>query len=304
MTTADDIDAQPPAGSAGTSPDRASAGREAATAADAVGLQVVSVHTAQEAGRLVALFNQVWSVPDGSDIVNLGTMVALAHSGNYVVQARRDGALIGGAVGFFGPPGAPLHSHIVGVLPAGTAQGVGRALKLHQRAWCLDHGVDRMTWTYDPLVSRNAYFNIRKLGGLPIQYLQDFYGELSDGINTGQLSDRLLISWDLARSLAVSGEGMTQGALSAAERADVRELVCLAATDEAPGRFTPPPAGYGGEVLVGLPWDIEVLRRGDGARAAEWRLVVRQAFATLLADGWAVRDFRAGHYVFGREEDR
>ena len=61
-----------------------------------------------------------------------------------------------------------------------------------------------MTWTFDPLVRRNAYFNTVKLAARPVEYLVDFYGEMTDEINAGQGSDRLLVEWPLLAPEVVS----------------------------------------------------------------------------------------------------
>src|SRR5207249_4797793 len=104
--------------------------------------------------------------------------------------------------GFFGGERGVdhLHSHILGVEDPARAGGVGFALKLHQRAWALDHGLHRVTWTYDPLVRANGYFNMAKLGALGSQYLVNFYGAMDDSINSGDQSDRILITWNLGEA--------------------------------------------------------------------------------------------------------
>ena len=89
--------------------------------------------------------------------------------------------MLGACIGFFGPPAhAELHSHIAGVRPAGLGRSVGFALKVHQRAWCLRRDVRVIAWTYDPLIRRNAYFNLVKLGARPAEYLRNFYGVMDD----------------------------------------------------------------------------------------------------------------------------
>src|SRR6185312_17408828 len=93
--------------------------------------------------------------------------------------------------------------HIAGVTRAGAGRHIGYALKLHQRAWALDRGLDTVTWTFDPLVRRNAYFNTVKLAARPVEYLVNFYGEMTDEINVGQGSDRLLVEWPLLASAVV-----------------------------------------------------------------------------------------------------
>lgn len=242
------------------------------------------------------LLNRIWSTPSDEDLIAMGELVALAHAGNYVTLVERGGIPVGGAVGFFGPPGRPLHSHIVGVHSAAAGQGIGRAIKLHQRAWSLDRGVDMMTWTYDPLIARNAYFNIRTLGARPTEYHHDFYGPMDDGINRGQFTDRMVMSWDLRRT------GPAPTTTGAPDDDDARTHVGLANDDDKPGSWTPPPEGHNGPVLVGVPRRIEALRIEDGELARSWRQESRSAFTDLLDDGWTVHDFRpSGHYVFGRD---
>jgi len=149
--------------------------------------------------RLAELFAVVWGRP-GEPPISSDILKALAHSGNYVAGAFLDGRLIGGLVGWLGRDPSEhlhMHSHILGVLPGSEAHGLGFELKQHQRRWCLARGVTSMEWTTDPLVRRNAYFNLTKLGAVAPRYLVDFYGEMRDGINAGDESDRLLIRWEL-----------------------------------------------------------------------------------------------------------
>ena len=83
------------------------------------------------------------------------------------------------------------------MLPTYAGRAVGTAIKLHQRDWALAHGGTAITWTYDPLVARNAHFNLNRLGARPERYLLDVYGELRDDLNRGDPSDRLLVRWSL-----------------------------------------------------------------------------------------------------------
>lgn len=287
----------------------AAARTQARAAAEELGLRMSLAGDYADAHLLLDTFTRIWGARHESEVMDLGTLVALVHSSNYVGLAHLDGRLIGGGVGFCGPPGEPFHSHVVGVLPMVVAKGVGRAIKLDQRAWCLEQGVTSMHWTYDPLVSRNAYFNIRKLGALPVAYYEDFYGEMNDGINSGQPSDRMMMRWDLTREIpaAPSAEAgpadagpVDAGPVDAGPADDIPDVVSLTADDDAPTTFTAPPSGHGGVVLVGVPRDIESLRRRDPDLAGQWRMVTREAFGTLLDSGWSITDFRAGHYVLRR----
>ena len=159
---------------------------------------ISELHDLADLRDLEALFTTVWEGTEPP--VNLENLRALAHSGNYVVGARLGNRMIGGLVGWFGRRQGQefhMHSHILGVLPDTQVRGLGFELKQHQRRWCLDRGVMVVEWTTDPLVSRNVYFNVCKLGAQAPRYLVDFYGVMVDGINVGEESDRLLISWQL-----------------------------------------------------------------------------------------------------------
>jgi predicted GNAT superfamily acetyltransferase len=283
--------------------DEQTAHRQAEAAALTSGVRLRELHDARDCRVLVDLLNRIWSSPAGEDLIAMGELVALAHAGNYVTMVERGGIPVGGAVGFFGPPGRPLHSHIVGVHPDAAGQGIGRAIKLHQRAWTLDRGVDVMTWTYDPLVARNAYFNIHTLGARPTEYHHDFYGPMEDGINRGQFTDRMVISWDLRRTGPVPIPTAPDGtAPDDTMSHDTVPHVALANDDDKPGSWAPPRDDHRGPVLVGVPRDIEAIRLEDDELAHSWRQETRSAFTDLLDNGWTVRDFRpSGHYVFLQE---
>jgi predicted GNAT superfamily acetyltransferase len=213
--------------------------------------------------------------------------------------------MLGACTGFFGPPAhAEVHSHIAGVREAGLGRSVGFALKVHQRAWCLRHGARVIAWTYDPLIRRNAYFNLVKLGALPAEYLRNFYGAMDDAINAGTETDRLLVRWDLLSGLAADASaGRPAPGSFAAERSRGAAVVLFA---DAGGRPVPGgpaaggglPAGGAGTFLVGVPADIESIRVADPALGAAWRTALRDALAPLLAGGARVTGFdRAGWYI-------
>ena len=136
----------------------------------------------------------IWGVPDKPPM-NAELLRALAKAESYVAAAYDGATMVGVCVGFHSAPAArAMHSHIAGVTSGVAGRHVGFALKLHQRAWCLDRGITLMEWTYDPLVARNAYFNLSKLGATVAEYLPDFYGVMGDGINRFDESDRILVT--------------------------------------------------------------------------------------------------------------
>ena len=226
----------------------------------------------QDLRALVQLFLDVWGT-SGEPPLNSDTLRALAHSGNYIAGIRGPEGLVGGAVGWFGrsASGKPiLHSHILGVRAGSDAHGLGFALKQHQRSWCLARNVPTIEWTFDPLVRRNAHFNLTKLGAAASEYLVDFYGDMTDGINVGDESDRILIRWDLGSEKA------------------------LAAAEGRPAQTSPGPEA----VMVRVPEDIVAIRRHDPELARGWRTRVREELGGAMARGSRVAGFtREFEYV-------
>jgi predicted GNAT superfamily acetyltransferase len=229
---------------------------------------------------------------------------ALAHAGNYVALAHHDGADIGGALGFLGrdDDGAVLHSHMAGVVPSCQGGSVGFALKQHQRDWALEQGITRITWTFDPLIARNAYFNVVKLGAGITRFYVDFYGPLTDGINAGDETDRCFVTWSLdSAAAAEAAAGRTKpadgtallaaGAAEALAVGPAGEPVCAAAASRSDPDV----------LLCQVPRDAVELRRTDPALARAWRVAVRDVLGPALADGYAVASVtRDGHYVLTR----
>ncbi|MET0326305.1 MAG: GNAT family N-acetyltransferase [Ilumatobacteraceae bacterium] len=227
-------------------------------------LDIRVLHDATEMRRLTTLFNQVWGTitpPVGVELLR-----AIQHAGGYVVAAYLDDQVVGGSLGFLGRhEGAlSLHSHITGILPGLRSTGLGRTMKLHQRSWAAEQGLTWVTWTFDPLVRRNAWFNIDVLGARVHEYLVDFYGPIDDAINAGDESDRLLVAWAVV-------------------------------DDTIPD---PPADAPPGAISVPTPHDIVVLRRTDRAAATAWRHRIRSELGGRLAAGGRVVGFtRDGEYL-------
>jgi predicted GNAT superfamily acetyltransferase len=253
-----------------------------------------------ELRELEELFTAIWERPEEPP-VNSDILRALAHSGNYVVGARFGNRMVGGLVGWLG--GSPahelhLHSHILGVVAGSQVRGLGFELKQHQRRWCLGRGVKVVEWTTDPLVRRNAYFNLYKLGAEAREYLVNFYGVMADGLNVGEESDRLLISWRLESAQAESA------ATGRATELEVEELIRGgAAIVLSVGPAGEPVAGSSsGRVLIcQVPEDIVALRRSDPAMARAWRLAVRRALGDAFSSSYRVSGAtRSGWYILER----
>jgi predicted GNAT superfamily acetyltransferase len=258
------------------------------------GITVRMLSSNPDAAKAEAVLVRVWNSP--SSQLSASTMRALEHAGNYVAgafSADDPETMVGCIVGFFSAPtSSRLHSHIAGVDPLLASRGVGSALKLHQRAWCLAQDVHTMTWTFDPAISRNAYFNLGKLGAVATEYLPDFYGTMTDGLNAGSPSDRVLVEWDLPASLRPH---------AAPPAAPHGASVVLGATEDGAPQ-TRAVDSSATTILVTVPRDIESMRRERPALAAQWRLAVRDSLAPLIGSpDWVVTGFtREGTFIVQR----
>ena len=287
----------------------ADADEAAARAAKAAGVAIRPLETLTELEAAVAVFDKIWEPESGNSSIRLDLLRALTKAGNYASGAFdvASGELLGACVGFFGPPAhAELHSHIAGVLPVGLRRSVGFALKVHQRSWALRHDVRVIAWTYAPLIRRNAYFNLAKLGARPTEYLRNFYGTMDDAINGGTETDRMLVRWELlSPPVTEASAGRPAPASFSAERA--RGAVVALSADEAglPVSGLPVAGGSGARrFLVGVPADIEAMRLSDPELAAAWRTALRDVLSPLMAAGARVTGFdRSGWYAVSMERD-
>ncbi|CAN5407646.1 hypothetical protein BH09ACT12_BH09ACT12_21460 [soil metagenome] len=275
-------------------PDLDLAAQAADAAAAASGVTVREVADLEELGAVVELLSEIWGRAENPP-VTIELLRALTKAGNYVGGAFVDDRLVGASVGFFHAPSEEaLHSHIAGVSASTTSRSVGFAIKLHQRSWTLLRGVSEIVWTFDPLVRRNAHFNLVKLAAVPVEYLPNFYGAMADRINAADDSDRLLVRWPLrdpAVGAAYSGE-------EARPAPDPGAAVALGVGPDGlpvPGRLDAATS------LVQVPADIESLRHTDPAAAHLWRVAVRDVLSTLVRDGSQIIGLdHSGGYVVRR----
>ncbi|WP_344818872.1 GNAT family N-acetyltransferase [Microbacterium soli] len=191
-------------------------------------------------------------------VIDAGTLRALQQSGNYVVGLfdgeDGDERMVGASIAFFGVPGQrTMHSHITALLPEYRGRGWGRELKEHQRQWAFSREVGRITWTFDPLVARNAHFFLTVLGARVLGYTINRYGIFGGG-DAGDQSDRLDVEWTLA---------------------DIAKS----------------PASESVVATVGIPSDIEAMRTSDPAAAHEWRLRLRGELEGHLGKGLRIAGF-------------
>lgn len=198
-----------------------------------------------------------------------------------------DDRLVGFVYGLTGPrDGVLTHwSHMLAVLPGHRGRGIGRDLKFYQAERVRELGVRQMFWTFDPLVSRNAHFNLEILGAKPQEYAVEMYGDDPDNSLDSVIgTDRFVVRWELDDP-SVSGHQ---------KRPSGADLFPEALNMDSQGRPVPVQQLPDGPMMtVAVPHDIEKLKAKDPARAIAWRESTRSVLHTALKTGWRVIGFGA-----------
>lgn len=250
--------------------------------------------------REVEVLQQVvWGMPD-REVVPSHQLLAAVRNGGLVLGAYVEGRLAGFSYAFVGwrEGERVLHSHMTAVLPELQDRDVGYRLKCAQREWALAQGYRRMVWTFDPLQSRNAYFNLHKLGARADRYEVDYYGEMQDDLNRGLPTDRLEVDWWVDSEPV---RARLEGRWNAADL-DRTEPV-LEAVGDRPGPVRLPEAPA---VRLEVPASLAQLRTQDPEAPLAWRLATREAFLCCFAQGYAAVDFarRGGRSFYVLERRR
>ena len=253
----------------------------------------------EDMAALEALQALVWSCPD-IEIVPKDLFLAVVHNGGLAIGAFAGEKLIGAVFGFPGfyptPDGPRLkhHSHLLAVHPDWRSQGVGFALKRAQWQLVRKQGLDRVTWTYDPLLSRNAYLNIARLGAVCNTYLRSAYGEMQNGLNAGLPSDRFQVDWWVNTKRVERRLGRRSRPTLTLDHYRSADATLLAAHPDRQPALRPPeaaPMPTGALLLLEVPPDFLALNAADLTLARDWRFYSREAFEEAFAAGYLVTDF-------------
>ncbi|ABL79180.1 GNAT family N-acetyltransferase [Thermofilum pendens] len=240
-------------------------------------VEVRPLEKAEEFSQAMEVQKTAWGMPD-IEVIPSRILIAIARNGGLVLGAFARGRLVGYSFGFLArdSQGLYLYSHHTGVIPEYEDKGVGFALKAKQREYALRMGLSRVKWTFDPLQSRNSYFNLVKLGAVVREYHVNYYGELTDQLNRGLPSDRVVAEWYLESPRVVNRLGGRRPA--------------------APGGAVPVIRVRGSEpvfepaestsVLVLVPLDIGGVKSRDPELALKWRLETRKAFQYYFSKGY------------------
>ena len=165
------------------------------------GILIRHCHGIEEFEACVHVERKVWKSAD-VDVVPIPLFVVAAETGGQVIGAFHDGELVGFTLAIAGWRDRKpfLHSHMTAVLGAFWDRGIGRRLKCFQRDDAMARGINLIEWTFDPLITKNAYFNFMSLGAIARRYLPNAYGITTSPLHAGLPTDRLVAEWHLRSS--------------------------------------------------------------------------------------------------------
>jgi predicted GNAT superfamily acetyltransferase len=242
-------------------------------------ITVRPITTRAECQACVALQHEIW----GDDDAPASVLQVVSHVGGIVAGAfAADGELLGFV---FGLPalmdGTVAHwSHVLGVRESARNAGVGRMLKEYQRGELARRGIDRMYWTYDPLLAKNAHLNLNLLGARVVEYVRDMYGTTTSPLHNGLATDRLIVVCDTGPRAA----GRSQPSARQLERCPV--LTLEPRDGDVPASMNDgarPPT-----LLLEIPADFQLLAAQAIDRAARWHAATRAHFEWALLNRYAV----------------
>ena len=248
---------------------------------------------------------ETWGIPE-RDVIPARLLHALQHNGACLIGAFDGSDLIGFVFGSLGTvenlkdridqvaaARLQMYSVTMGVLPSYQHRGLGFRLKLAQREFAIRIGVRLITWTYDPLESRNGYFNIRKLGAISHRYFRDFHGPMS-GINLGLPSDRFYVDWWVTSNRVQSRVSSSRGPLNLEAYTSGGAIIINEAIRER-GKLPQPQKEYiytdTRIALVEIPVNFQKIKREDMDLAIAWRLHLRDLAESHFKSGYVVTDF-------------
>ena len=239
-----------------------------------------------------ALEREVWGLAD-RDVLPMTVIVATKEAGSIWVGAFDGAKLAGFAFGFLGMEQGRvmLHSHMLAVRESYRDLDLGYKLKLAQRERALAMRVQEMTWTFDPLQSKNAHLNFGKLGVVSETYKVDFYGPETSSVLHQNGTDRLWVRWPLASRRVrdrLQGKDYRPEVLDAFSR--LQPLVQFNG-DGKPLRNDLRAGLARQRIAIQIPNDIGSVERKDPNLALEWRQATRWAFTEALQAGFFVAEF-------------
>ena len=247
------------------------------------------LHSIEDFQVVMDLQARIWSMQPAM-VVPTHMLHALAYGGGCLIGADIGGGLVGFVLSFPVRQHGEwiLWSHMTGVLPGYQRQEIGLGLKLTQREWALRSGFDTIRWTFDPMQSANARFNLCRLRAMSDVYHPDFYGVMPDELNAGLPSDRLEITWALDSPRVRALDDPEAAPISGHQWQEDRCALQVGATGEMVRRDVDAdtPACF-----VQIPADLAGLKQCCLDVARGWQQALRETMMELFENGYVASDF-------------
>ncbi|HTL95784.1 MAG TPA: GNAT family N-acetyltransferase [Gemmatimonadaceae bacterium] len=263
-------------------------------------IEVRQLRTHDEFVRCVELQHDVWGA-SFSERVSVGMLKVVQRIGGIAAGAfEEDDRLVGFVFGLTGVEGGRLvhWSDMLAVREGLRDHGIGRRLKEFQRDTVRKLGVSRIYWTFDPLVSRNAHFNLTRLGAHVVEYVPDMYGgDTNSALHRGVGTDRFIVAWDIDRA----GAGIIGDEAANGESPHIDAPVLNPVGADGLPAIPNVDGDLPTTVRVAVPEAIERVQAHSVENAARWRASTRRAFMWALDKGYHVSAFHrddGAHYGF------
>lgn len=244
-------------------------------------IEIRKLVTMKEVEQIQQLEQEVW----GMTAIPTHQTFTAATNGGLLLGAFDGDQIVGFSYSFPGFKEGEVYlcSHMLGVLPSEQHRGIGNLLKEHQCQIAREMGYSLLTWTFDPLESRNAYLNFSKLKGISSCYLENCYGEMTDGLNKGLPSDRLKIEWWINRERVTKNwqplDVVYERPFTIEMRSDGYPKMTIALQD-----IDPTSEG----IEIAIPKHIQQIKQQAPDLALDWRMKIREAFQFLFDKGFAI----------------
>lgn len=186
-----------------------------------------------------------------------------------------------------------LLSHMLAVKPGLQSRSIGYEMKMAQRREALNIGITEIRWTYDPLLTRNANLNLRKLGAKVFSFIENKYGAMQSGLYGELPTDRFVVTWDLNNS-------------TPDYFCETAEILLTPSPENMPLYNPQDLRTENSHYLCQVPLNHEQLRKSNPEMAAKWQMTIRAIAHELLDGRYAVAGFRVndadnlGEYLFER----
>lgn len=250
-------------------------------------LEINIVEDPDEIRSGVDVIKKAWGAIDLATIMK-DIITAIKSNGGLVLIAKDEDRVVGFSFGFIGYKNSKIYfySHMTGVVPEYMKNNLGLNLKLKQRQWAKKQNIDLIGWTFDPLQGLNSNFNLRKLGAIARVYLENHYGTMTDSLNKGLRSDRLVAEWFINSEYVTEklncikkNYDKLMNTIITKEQENVRIIdnIDLSLEDDT--------------ILIEIPKNIDQVKKSNLKEAVRWRSLSALVYEHYFSKGYALVDF-------------